>query len=612
MFKPLNDLRTRGINIYPMTEFRNELLIDEQIAELFAYVTNMSKLTNEMVEYLNNFIETFDSKLHKTVYDILNQWLKDGVLTEIISDVFEEFLSKAKKSIHGQRIISLTEYPRLATEISDEYRIQRMIDDANDYDILEFTNAEKLYMNKTTITINKPLTLLGYHCEWITECDCTTYTLKIIDTHDVTIDGIFINQNLKGRNSFWFENCHDIVIRNCGATGYTAEFGHYQTDSALMLYNCFNVLVDNFHCYEHGFQYGTATETLNRSITFQGIGGYCVIQNCKMEKVNQGIVIDTGTVMVKDCYFENTRDNDIYIVGGEYVLVDGCYMNDYYDESIVVGTVKEVVVSNCNMNNIPNKAFAITNNISSLTIENVKVHNEIETGQFIMWRDSSYTVDSLRVKRCTFSNTQITNSYRYFDIYNVKSLAIEDLKLDLKTISDAHNIWQMENVYGTINNVDSKANNINGQLFVTRGSSLIEVKNISNNGTRIAKDRMKVDRQLVQVSTSTPYVLRNAPQSIIYTDGVPQSQNADGTRWVIGDIAINMDTVNTRIASWYWTGSEWEPFSYKKNRPLDRAGTPINWLLPRYVGDIAVDTENNAFYISIGLTTNDWKKIVTE
>lgn len=89
MFNEMRPLNPRNINLYPMTEFRNELLIDEQVAELFAYVSQMSGLTNSMVDYLNKFIEAFDAKLYSTVDSILEKWIEDGVLSEIIDGLFK-------------------------------------------------------------------------------------------------------------------------------------------------------------------------------------------------------------------------------------------------------------------------------------------------------------------------------------------------------------------------------------------------------------------------------------------------------------------------------------------------------------------------------------------
>lgn len=90
MFNKLNPLQVRGVSVYPMTEFRNELLIDEQIAELFAYVTSIKDLTNDMADYLNEFIENFDSNLYKTVYEILDKWLSDGVLADLVKELLNE------------------------------------------------------------------------------------------------------------------------------------------------------------------------------------------------------------------------------------------------------------------------------------------------------------------------------------------------------------------------------------------------------------------------------------------------------------------------------------------------------------------------------------------
>ena len=55
--------------------------------------------------------------------------------------------------------------------------------------------------------------------------------------------------------------------------------------------------------------------------------------------------------------------------------------------------------------------------------------------------------------------------------------------------------------------------------------------------------------------------------------------------------------------------AEWNLILNTKVR--SRAGTPINWLAPRFIGEEVFDTANNEWYKGIGLTQTDWKKITT-
>ena len=83
------ELRGR-LNSFIVTEFDDSMTVEMQLRVLIKWIMKNIDLTNEMVDYLNKFIETFDENLYKTVFDILNAWVKDGMLTEIVNDVFSE------------------------------------------------------------------------------------------------------------------------------------------------------------------------------------------------------------------------------------------------------------------------------------------------------------------------------------------------------------------------------------------------------------------------------------------------------------------------------------------------------------------------------------------
>lgn len=80
------ELRGR-FNSFIVTAFDDSLTVEMQMRSMLKWIKLNVDLTNEMVDYLNNFIETFDEKLYDTVEKVLEKWLKDGVLEELVNRV---------------------------------------------------------------------------------------------------------------------------------------------------------------------------------------------------------------------------------------------------------------------------------------------------------------------------------------------------------------------------------------------------------------------------------------------------------------------------------------------------------------------------------------------
>lgn len=93
MFDKLHPMYKEAYRNYPRTEYRNELLMDEEVSALFAYVSQIKNLTNEMVDYLNDFAEKFDAKLYNTVDAILKKWFEDGLISNIVEEYLNEKIS---------------------------------------------------------------------------------------------------------------------------------------------------------------------------------------------------------------------------------------------------------------------------------------------------------------------------------------------------------------------------------------------------------------------------------------------------------------------------------------------------------------------------------------
>lgn len=93
------------LNSFIVTEFDDSMTVEMQLRVLIKWILKNIDLTNEMVDYLNKFIEDFDENLHQTVFDILEQWRIDGVL---INDIINTIL----KGI-------VLQYPNVQTMLED-------------------------------------------------------------------------------------------------------------------------------------------------------------------------------------------------------------------------------------------------------------------------------------------------------------------------------------------------------------------------------------------------------------------------------------------------------------------------------------------------------------
>ena len=88
-------------NSFITTQFDDSLSVEMQIRSLIKWITNSRELINDIVDYINLFIEMFDERLQEEIVEHLNKWLADGTLAQIINnDVFD---------MKSQVIVSKTE-----------------------------------------------------------------------------------------------------------------------------------------------------------------------------------------------------------------------------------------------------------------------------------------------------------------------------------------------------------------------------------------------------------------------------------------------------------------------------------------------------------------------
>src|SRR5699024_341050 len=72
------------------TQFDDSMSVEMQLRSLIKWITSTVDLVNNMVDYLNMFIDRFDEKLQREIVVRLNIWLEDGTLADVINkEVFD-------------------------------------------------------------------------------------------------------------------------------------------------------------------------------------------------------------------------------------------------------------------------------------------------------------------------------------------------------------------------------------------------------------------------------------------------------------------------------------------------------------------------------------------
>ena len=153
-------------NSFITTQFDDSLSVEMQIRSLIKWISSSRELINDIVDYINLFIEMFDERLQEEIVGRLNEWLADGTLAQIINnDVFD---MKADKIFVDSEIGRLDQKDEdLTTHIDseigrldqkDEYltthidsEIGRL--DQKDEDLT--THIDSLEQNQNIITENK-------------------------------------------------------------------------------------------------------------------------------------------------------------------------------------------------------------------------------------------------------------------------------------------------------------------------------------------------------------------------------------------------------------------------------------------------------------------------
>lgn len=92
---------------YLPTAFSSELTLLQKVNMIIQDLNRSFDLSNEMVDYLNRFIESFDDKLYETLEDVLSAWLEDGRLADVVRVTISEEVIEARTDYLGHTYLNL-------------------------------------------------------------------------------------------------------------------------------------------------------------------------------------------------------------------------------------------------------------------------------------------------------------------------------------------------------------------------------------------------------------------------------------------------------------------------------------------------------------------------
>ena len=366
-----------------------------------------------------------------------------------------------------------------------------------------------------------------------------------------------------GRGVFYCNDLDYAEFRDCDISGYSAEYGYYQTDSGIMLNNVEETYIKDVRIHDHGDQYNSAIETLNRCITLQGNNKLAKFDNLKIERANEGVVIKCPalTVSINDSLFSETHDNSIYALNVDFLTTSHTIFNEKFDESVVIGN-GTYSFNDCTFKDSPGRTFGINADTQMLNIQDCNFLNSAGFGgNPISFRNITYRINSLLFKNNKLNLYPSDSSSDIFTLGQLDYFDISGNLFKISSLGEGQRLLAFRNTQNVLlrgkisKNVVSPlatSDTISGKYYFA--GFFKDNNNVYINGNDTAGGRITLNRggivcnnQSAQVNIG-PYATGMVnSKTNIYSDSMP----ATGT-WTVGDIVWNiLPTKDTNIICWF-------------------------------------------------------------
>lgn len=403
----LPELKAR-FNSFVVTAFDDSMTVEMQLRALVKWIKKNIELTNEMVDYLNKFIDQFDENLYKTVKCILDKWYEDGVLNDIILEVLADIEKRLDDKIVDleDRINCKTKNypidvicggadPTGLTPINDV--INKLIKE-NPNRTLLFPKGEYLVdVDESILIENTTIDLLfeGAVLKSTNSVNERYYMFKCVNSSFSARGGKFVGDRMchQGTTGEWgycfaIQGCHDVYIENNDISMFWGDgIGIYQANieeyspthekivKKFVNSNNVNILNNNiYECRRQGISVMSVENCYIRGNKIHHINGTapqcaidvepnsdCIVKNVFIEenelyenlKSGVDVVIrlsisnfEMRNVNIINNYIHNNKNRGIFINRVDQIKVSENAIEKNIGNGIVYGAGKNGVVNN--------------------------------------------------------------------------------------------------------------------------------------------------------------------------------------------------------------------------------------------------------------------------
>ena len=140
-------------NVY---RFDQSMSLPTKFNKLYDMFKLLALNNQEVMDYLKEFIETFDFKLETTIKDILVVWLDEGLLADVVREAINEEVIEAREDIENESHLKLTnrlgKWENRSVRLEDDVKTEHYNIDW--YVPRETTNYTAIFDNLIVVAVN--------------------------------------------------------------------------------------------------------------------------------------------------------------------------------------------------------------------------------------------------------------------------------------------------------------------------------------------------------------------------------------------------------------------------------------------------------------------------
>ena len=621
-------------NVY---RFGESMSLPTKFNKLYDMFKQLALNNQEVMDYLKEFVETFDSNLYTTVTDVLNVWLDEGRLADIMLQI-------------NDKIIEFElEYNARLNDLQSSTRKNVLTIDENNLSTLEATDNSEIFLQHD-ILLTEPIIIKDLNNIYFN----APVTIKISPDFNST-HKYFIK----------FENCNNVRVNIALLDGDNVIL--YPSDGSMnfpiLFEDCTHVVIDNVRA-ENCMKIGGLSSTIN-AVNKKKVGKYFTVKNLYVENCRSAIFTQYSNNTIENVKAIHTNDAIIAInsENSKNTYINNCYANynDAFPLVAIENMATEIIVENCIARNTRGlfELFSLDIPIvnaqpkshTNLIIRNSRHiiddsnfnYNPTVSLQTLSLRRTVEKYESVIIENVELINLTTNNkcAYLYLNSEGVSNERLNQLKvINPKMITKSNSDYGMlinDNIDEVvIDNIYFKAQGVKIG-FAIRHSARIKIKNITlkdgyvenfnrfisndlldNKGVyelfrmenvrtsnvdvliyNIPNGNISLVEYIRHIFNKYDYVLTNTGSTIVRyeADRVPP---LIGTNFK-GDIAYNLNN----SFKYYYNGTTWIKTIIDGISTTTGQGAPT--YIPDQIGNLYISTNTNKLYFAVGKTSvSDW------